>query len=204
MSDQNPSPSSPVKVELVSGGRGPEPMTGDVMVFSTFSTLFCGNILGWFGPDAGFTIGVTQVCLAGLFMICARERVKFASFWGNMNLIFAFYFGVFGGVTNLLGGLGVPMDGAVLAIPNLLAGIVLFGTLPGSRRDPWTFFVLYALAAVAVLGLGLGGLGIAAGILYPLAAYCLLGVAVLGIYAVIANVNACSGVNLPFGKPLFK
>lgn len=179
------------------------PLTGDVLVFSTFSLLFCGNILGWFG-DATFTIGVTQLALAGLFMICAHERAKYAQFWGNMNLIFAFYFGVLGGAQNVLAGLGVQLNPAVTAIPNLLAGLVLCGTLPGARRDPWTFFVIYLAAAIAVLGLGLGGLGIIPGILYPIAAWCLMIVAVLGVYAVIANVNACSGISMPYGKPLFK
>ena len=179
------------------------PLTGDVLVFSTFSLLFCGNILGWFG-DATFTIGVTQLALAGLFMICAHERAKYAQFWGNMNLIFAFYFGVLGGAQNVLAGLGVQLNPAVTAIPNLLAGLVLCGTLPGARRDPWTFFVIYLASAIAVLGLGLGGLGIIPGILYPIAAWCLMIVAVLGVYAVIANVNACSGISMPYGKPLFK
>ena len=179
------------------------PLTGDVLVFSTFSLLFCGNILGWFG-DATFTIGVTQLALAGLFMICAHERAKYAQFWGNMNLIFAFYFGVLGGAQNVLAGLGVQLNPAVTAIPNLLAGLVLCGTLPGARRDPWTFFVIYLAAVIAVLGLGLGGLGIIPGILYPIAAWCLMIVAVLGVYAVIANVNACSGISMPYGKPLFK
>lgn len=195
---------TPTKVEIVSGVNPPLPLTGDVMVFSTFSVFFCGNILGWFGPNATFTIGVSQLCLAGLFMLCAHERATFASFWGNMNLIFAFYFGVLGGATNVLSGLGIALDPYVLAVPNVIAGIVLFGTLPGSKHDPWTFFVLYFTAAVAVLALGLGGLGIAAGFLYPLAAWNLLVVAILGTYAVIVNVNACGGVNWPLGKPLFK
>lgn len=104
--------------------------------FSTFSVLFCGNILGWFGGSATFTIGVLQLSLAGLFFVGARERCKYATFWGNMNLIFAFYFGVLGGATNVLAGLNVGLDGTVLAIPNLIAGAVLCGTLPGARRDP--------------------------------------------------------------------
>lgn len=183
--------------------KEPNVLTGDVMVFSTFSVFFCGNILGWFG-DATLTIGVAQVCLAGLFIICAYQRGYYASFWGNMNLIFSFYFGILGGVTNILMGAGVELNGLVLAVPNIIAGVVLFGTLPGARHDPWTFFILYLFAAIAVLGLGLGGVGIAPGFLYPLAAWCLLGVGILGTYAVIANVNACSGVNLPYGKPLFK
>lgn len=190
---------SPVQIEIK-----PLPLTGDVMVFSTFSILFCGNILGWFGENATLTIGVTQLSLAGLFMMCAKERGKYASFWGNMNLIFAFYFGVLGGSTNVLSGLGIALDTAVLAVPNVIAGAVLFGTLPGAKRDPWTFFILYLAAAIAVLALGLGGLGVLPGVLYPAAAYCLAIVAILGTYAVIANVNACSGVNLPFGKALFK
>lgn len=194
----------PMQVEITSGLPGPAPITGDVMVFSTFSVLFCGNILGWFGGSATFTIGVLQLSLAGLFFVGARERCKYATFWGNMNLIFAFYFGVLGGATNVLAGLNVGLDGTVLAIPNLIAGAVLCGTLPGARRDPWTFFVLYVLAAIAVLFLGLGGLGILAGVLYPVAAVCLGGVGVLGTYAVICNVNGCSGVNMPYGRPLFK
>lgn len=189
---------APVQVE-----KKPNVLTGDVMVFSTFSTLFCGNLLGWFG-DATLTIGVTQVCLAGLFIICAYQRGYYASFWGNMNLIFSFYFGILGGVTNILMGCGVELNQAVLGVPNLIAGVVLFGTLPGARHDPWTFFVLYFLAAIAVLSFGFIYLGIAANILIPIAAWSLFGVAVLGTYAVIANVNACSGVNLPYGKPLFK
>jgi len=199
-----PESNSPVQVEIKSGLPGPAPITGDVMVFSTFSMLFCGNILGWFGPHATFTIGVLQLALAGLFFVGARERCKYVTFWGNMNLIFAFYFGVLGGATNVLAGLGLELDGAVLAIPNVLAGLVLFGTLPGARHDPWTFFILYLLAAFAVLFLGIGGLGILAGVLYPIAAVCLGCVCVLGIYAVICNVNACSGVNMPYGKALFK
>lgn len=193
-----------VQVDIRSGLPSPAPITGDVMVFTTFSFMFCGNILGWFGDNATFTIGVLQLSLAGLFFVGARERMKVAPFWGNMNLIFAFYFGILGGSTNVLAGLGVPLNGYVLSLANLAAGIVLCGTLPGSRRDPWTFFVLYILAAIAVLFLGLGGLGFAPAVLYPIAAYCLGGVGVLGLYAVICNVNACSGVNMPYGKPLFK
>lgn len=193
-----------VKVELCSDLHKPDPITGDPMVFSTFSILFCGNILGWFGDNAALTIGIIQLSLAGLFFVGARERCKYATFWGNMNLIFSFYFGILGGATNTLMGLGVELNAIVLAVPNIIAGVVLFGTLPGARRDPWTFFVLYLLAAVAVLGLGIGGIGIASALLYSVAAYCLLGVAILGTYAVIVNVNACSGVNLPLGKALFK
>jgi hypothetical protein len=162
-----------IQVDIRSGIQTPVAITGDVMVFTTFSFMFCGNILGWFGENATFTIGVLQLSLAGLFFVGARERMKVAPFWGNMNLIFAFYFGVLGGSTNVLAGLGVPLNGSVLSLANLLAGIVLFGTLPGSRRDPWTFF--YSLHT--------GGdrcpvpwsrrLGIAPAVLYPIAAYCL-------------------------------
>lgn len=181
----------------------PVPMAGDVLTFTTFSCMFFGNCLGIFGDDSSLTIGVTQLSLAGLFFVCSRPKTNFDYFWGNMNLIFAFFFGVLGGVTNTLTGLGIELNPYVVATPTMVAGVLLCLTIPATKGDPWTYFLLYVCAAVAVLFMGLGGYGVMAGTLIPIAGVLLGVVALIGLYAVTSTFFGYVGINLPLGKPLF-
>lgn len=193
-----------VDINITSAPRMYDIMVSDAVVFTTFSFMFCAAGLGWFPADAAFSLGVIQVTLAGLFFVGARERAKFNQFWGNVNFIFVFCFGVFGGVTNLLTGLGIPLNGVVLSIPNLVVGAVMLCTLPGVRHDPWTGSVMYALAAIAVFFLGLAGIGILTPVLNCIASICLGGVGILGFWSIVITLNGFTGFNLPAGKPLFK
>lgn len=201
MSDNN---DQTVKVELTPSSRFYDMMISDVMTFVTFSALFLGMNLGWFGENAAFTLGVLQLCLVGLFFVGARERAKYNQFWGNANFIFVFFFGVLGGVTNILTGLGIPLCGEILAVPNLLCGGLMLCTIRGVKDDPWTFALLWVLAAVAVFGLGLAGVGILAKPLSVIAGLCLGGVALLGFWAMISTMLGYVGVNVSLGKPFGK
>ena len=148
----------PVKVDITAG-RISDPLISDVMTFVTFSALFFLMNVGLLPADAAFTVGVLQLCLVGLFFAGSRERAKYNYFWGNMNFIFVFFFGVLGGIANILMGLGFSLNGVVLAIPNVICGALMLCTIPGVKHDPWTSSVLYVLAGIAVFALGLAGLG---------------------------------------------
>ena len=100
-------------------------------------------------------------------------------------------------------GLGIALNGAVLAVPNLVIGAIMLCTLPGVRYDPWTSSVLYGLAAIAVFFLGLAGIGIMSAILSFIASALLGLVGLLGFYSIIVAMNGFTGINLPVGKPLY-
>jgi len=194
-----------VKVDIVSGARAvDEFMVADVVVFSTFSWLFLLANFGLLGNDFVFTLGVLQVCLAPMFFVGARERIKYDKFWGNMNFCFVFYFGVLGGVTNILAGLGFALSGTVLAIPNVFIGLIMILCTAGVKHNPWTFFAIWIGAGFGVFFLGLAGLGVAPAVLNPLGGVFLGVVAVCGSYAIIKFLHQFAGIELSLGKPLFK
>lgn len=177
---------------------------GATYCFSTYATLFFVNGMGWMGENSALALGCAQVCLAGLFMIGAFEAMK-TSPAANITLIFAFCFGVWGGTSNILTGLGVLLDPAVLGWMNLIAGGMLFLTLPAYRFDPWTSFVVEALAAGGVFFTGLSGVGVAPEVT-GMAATIMFGfLGALGFYCFTCDFNnTVAGDHLPAGKPLFK
>lgn len=194
-----------VQVDIISGARVSDPMISDVMVFTLFSTLFmCANT-GLLGANFILTLGVVQVSLVGLFYTGARERVKYDPFWGNMNFIFVFFFGVLGGVENILIGSGILLSSTVGAIPNLLVGMVMLFTTPGivKKKDPWTFLLLWIFAWIGVISLGIAGLNIMPQFFSKLGGLALGGVAVLGFYALIVLMLGYTGINLSLGKAWF-
>ena len=190
----------PVKVDITAG-RISDPLISDVMTFVTFSALFFLMNVGLLPADAAFTVGVLQLCLVGLFFAGSRERAKYNYFWGNMNFIFVFFFGVLGGIANILMGLGFSLNGVVLAIPNVICGALMLCTIPGVKHDPWTSSVLYVLAGIAVFALGLAGLGFFVKPLQILAGILLGGVALLGFWSMIVAMLGFTGIKVPVGKP---
>lgn len=176
-------------------------MTGDIVVFSTFALMFFGSGLGFFGEDAGRAIGVVQLCLAGFFFAGAYRRLSLSPFWGNLNMIFAFVFGLLGGTTNILTSFGVALNPLVLAVPTTVAGVIMLATVPATLGDAWVSVLLNTMAACAVFMQGLAGFGLAPDVLNPIASVLLGGVGVLGVYSAVSIFSSFSGIDLPLGRP---
>lgn len=194
-----------VPVEIVSGARVVDnDMISDVCVFSLFSWFFFMANFNLLGDNFAFTLGVMQLSVCGLFFLGARERIKYNPFWGNMNIIFVFFFGIFGGVTNVLAGLGFALNGLVMAIPNVVIGLLMMLCTRAVMNNPWTFFLIWVFAWIGVLSLGLAGCGLAPGILSKIGGLGLCGVAILGFYAQIVFLHLHAGIEMSLGKPLFK
>lgn len=177
-------------------------IVGDIVVFSTFALMFFGCGLGFFGENAGLAIGVVQLCLAGLFFTGSFRRLSIAPFWGNLNMVFAFVFGILGGTTNVLMSFGIELNPYVMAVPTTVAGVLMCATVPATFVDSLVTVLLNTMAALAVLMQGLAGFGLAPDILNPIASILLGGVGVLGVYSAISIFSSFSGINLPLGKPV--
>lgn len=194
-----------ISVKIESSARVVEEnLISDVCVFSLFSFFFFLANFNFLGDDFAFTLGVLQLSVSGLFYLGARERIKYDPFWGNMNIIFAFFFGVFGGVTNILIGLSFSLNELILAIPNVVIGLLMLLSTRGVKDNPLTFFLIWIFAWIGVLSLGLGGCGLEPAFFNKLGGIGLLGVAILGFYAQVAFMHIHAGINMSLGKQLFK
>lgn len=197
---------SVIQVEICSGARVTDELLSDVFVFVLFSWLIVLSAFVDFGSGATFTWGILKLCLTGMFFLGARERAKVDKIWGNTNLCFVFLFGLFGGVTDVLSGLGFAMNPMILSIPNVYVGGLMILCIGALRKNPWTFFALWVFAAFGVFALGLAGLGVMASALTLIGQIFLGVVAALGTWAMIVFMHGYTGTGekLTLGRPLFK
>ena len=195
-----------IQVDIHSGARVVDEMLSDIFVFVLLSWLILISAFFDFGEGSAFTLGVLKLSLTGMFFLGARERIKGDKIWGNTNLCFVFLFGLFGGVTDILGAFGFTLNPIVMAIPNVYLGGLMIICIGALRYNPWTFFVLWVCAAFGVFALGLAGLGVLSSVLTLIGQILLGVVAALGTWALIVTIHGYSdtGKGLSLGKPLFK
>lgn len=194
-----------VQVDIRSGSRVVDEMMSDVFVFVLVSWLVFISAFVDYGDGAGLTLGVLKLSLVGMFFMGARERMKVDSVWGNTNMCFVFLFGVFGGVTDILGSLGITLNPIIMSIPNIYLGALMVVCIGALRKNPWSFFVMWIFAAIGVLALGLAGIGVMPGFLTLVGKVLLGGVAVIGNWALIVLIHGYTGTGkkLSLGKPWF-
>ena len=196
---------SVIKVDIVSGARVvDELMMSDVFVFVLLSWLVVASAFFNYGEGAAFTWGVLKLSLVGMFFMGARERMKYDRLWGTINMCFVFLFGVFGGVTDILGSFGMTINPVVIGITNVYLGGLMLVCVRAVRSNPWTFSLMWLCAAVGVLALGLAGLGICSGALTFIGQLLLGAVAVLGTWGLIVFIHGYSGIAMPLGNPVYK
>lgn len=178
-------------------------------IFTNLCFLFWANLLGLLGPGADLAVGIIQL---GVFVSYHVAAIKLFNrndeLDGNVFLIFATFFGGVGGLTNVVSTIcneiGVEFSTMPVAFCWLFCGIMLICILPCYRFAPWSAFVMFALAGVSILLMGLMALGLIGASIAPVIAWLLFIVGILGLYMAIAGLNGFTGVNLPMGKPIFK
>ena len=182
------------------------------LIFTSLCLIFWADMIGIVPEGGTIMCGVYQLAVFVPYLVCAIELMKDADnggFEGNIFLIFACLFGAVGGMHNIASVvfpfIGIPYDTSAVGYVWLLAGLLMFGVLPGClRKICWLDTVMYAIVAVALCGEGFCTLGwlspkwwVPFGWLYFI-------VALMGFYFAIGGLNGFLGVNFPFGGPILK
>ena len=185
------------------------PATTLCFIFTNLSFMFWLANTGYFGEGAGLILGLCQIGFFPAYIIGGVLLIKENDGWnGNIFMIFATFFGATAGITSaasyLLTVLNVTYDITPTNVCWILCGVLLIGSLPGIRDWPWTYFMIFFLAGVALILMGLGGFGILGAWSIPASGWVFLPVGILGIYCAIAGMNEHAGSPMPLGRPLFK
>ena len=126
----------------------------------------------------------------------------------DIFLIFATFFGGVGGLNNIAAAIapaiGVQYDGKGVGYCWIVCGIFLLGILPACLDQAWVTFILYALAGLALVLLGLIIIGVLPGSLSAIVGWMLFIVGVLGLYMTFSAMFGFVGKNLPMGPPVKK
>lgn len=178
-------------------------------IFTNLCFLFWANLLGILGGGAALAIGLIQLGMVIAYHLAASKVfVRGQAFDGNIFLIFATFFGGVGGLSNIATAIapiiGIPYEGTAVGYCWVMCGIFLIAILPACLKSPWVVFVLYALAGLALLLLGLVIIGILNAGLSTSIGWMLFAVGVLGLYMTLSGMYSFVGMNLPLGRPLKK
>ena len=135
------------------------------IIFTCLCFMFWANLLGFFGPGAGLTIGLTQLGMFGAYLGGSLLGLKSGDGMnGNGFLIFACFFGGVGAATNIGGyiaeQLGAPYCPEVTGCMYIVLGIFLIlGFVVATSRTSITDFGIFFFVGVGVLLLGLYMIG---------------------------------------------
>jgi len=179
-------------------------------LFSFLCLLFFVLFFKLVDQSALLYLGLIQLGLFPAYFIGALIMLKNGEMIsGNIYLIFSTFFTIVPGLTTVgsyIGGIrGWSLDIGILGYQWLFIGLALAFCIPAFAKASKTFFILICCAAISLIVIGLGYLGIISISMYTFIAGSLLFiVAVLVLYMVIAEILGGANINLPLGKPFFK
>lgn len=198
------------KIEIVSQANTiASPGPAVTFTFSVYSVISWAVMTGVFGEGAGLSLGIVQVCGAVAFTIMSAINTVRGNPFGAVNMIFAFAFGLFGGVNGIANTFfamkGIPTNVAVAGVVNFMAGVFVVAILPTLLTIPAYQFIYNAAAGIGLAILGAAQiLGWGNGF-YVVAGWCFLVTGVLGWYHAVSETCENCGVNLfPQGPALKK
>lgn len=183
---------------------------GMSIAYACLCVGFWANVMG-FCNSSGFALsmGLVQLGYFVLYLVSGLYFLKQGNMLaGGVYIVFAALFGVFGGVSNvgsaICGIYGIPFDTTITSLAFVGGGVFMLLMLPCLRQASKVDFIVYLGAGIGVLGFGLSGLGIGAGVTNFMGGW---GVGISGAasyYSGIAAFLKPAGIQLPCGTPFFR
>lgn len=179
------------------------------LIFSIFSAMFWALMTGFVKPEAALLCSVIQIAVYPSYLVGATILLKNKDgFSGNVFFYFCAFFssvsGATGIVTYFANLYGWPIDASIMGIVWLWIGIMLGFSLPGSKGEPWIFFVISLLTVVGLLSMGLTTLGILPASITKPTGWLFGVISLMGLYVAVAQHVEFAGLKFPLGKSLFK